>query len=132
LLGNLLWLLLRPREGDPRRCTSVDILAREILGGFLRCFFVGRCSSVDILAREIPRRLESSPRCAEATATPFPSFLGPLNSLAADYLCPIGSLSLAAVTAPPIPTVLTLRNPGHRDCRLRLFAAPLVSLLSDI
>ncbi|MQL68288.1 hypothetical protein Taro_000572 [Colocasia esculenta] len=162
--GHLLRLLCRPRKGDPRRCSSVDILAREIPGGFLRCSSVGRCSSVDILAREIPRRLESSSRCAEATATPFPSFLGPLSlsrsrlslsdwlslSLSSGLL-PSHQSSLSfftgshplpllsrhcycvnwvAVTAPPIPTVLTLRNPGHRDCRLRLFAAPLVSLLS--
>ncbi|MQM16586.1 hypothetical protein Taro_049545, partial [Colocasia esculenta] len=51
--GHLLRLLRRPREGDPWRCSSVDILAREIPGGFLRCSYVGRCSSVDILAREI-------------------------------------------------------------------------------
>ncbi|MQL99165.1 hypothetical protein Taro_031886 [Colocasia esculenta] len=107
--GHLLRLLRRPREGDPwhcssvdilareiadgflrcsyvGRCSSVDILAREIPGGFLRCSSVGRCSSVDILAREIPRLAVQIllapgvfPHCAEATATPFPSFLEPVS-----------------------------------------------------
>ncbi|MQM12559.1 hypothetical protein Taro_045479 [Colocasia esculenta] len=182
--GHLLRLLRRPRKGDPRRCSSVDILAREIPGGFLRCSSVGRCSSVDILAREIPRLAVQillanclflvgawslPPVVQKPPQPPSPPFSDPSHSLAADYLCPIGSLSLSlslssgllpshqsslsfftgshplpllsrhcycvnwvAVTAPPIPTVPTLRNPGHRDCRLRLFAVPLVSLLSYV
>ncbi|MQM03089.1 hypothetical protein Taro_035864 [Colocasia esculenta] len=129
--GHLLRLLRRPHEGDPwrcssvdilareipdrflrcsyvGRCSSVDILAREIPGGFLRCSSVGRCSSVDILAREIPRLAVQIllapgvfPRCAEATATPFPSFLEPLSLSRSRSVRSALSLSLVWIIALP-------------------------------